>query len=61
VFYGLLGHGYPAAFGSSVAQLGGLLLVVAVLALSLLRPATGTPGAAGATGATGATRATTEG
>ena len=41
VFYGLLGHGYRAAFGSSVAQLGGLLLVVAVLALSLLRPAVG--------------------
>ena len=41
VFYGLLGHGYRVAFGASVAQLGGLLLVVAVLALSLLarRPA----------------------
>ena len=49
VFYGLLGHGYPAAFGSSVAQLGGLLLVVAVLALSLLRPATPVTGATGAT------------
>jgi hypothetical protein len=45
VFYGLLGHGYPAAFGSSVAQLGGLLLVVAALALILLRPATGATGA----------------
>jgi MFS family permease len=41
VFYGLLGHGYRAAFGSSVAELGGLLLVVAALALTLLRPAAG--------------------
>jgi predicted MFS family arabinose efflux permease len=45
VFYGLLGHGYRAAFGSSVAELGGLLLVVAALALTLLRPATGATGA----------------
>ena len=41
VFYGLLSHGYRVAFGSSVAELGGLLLVVAALALTLLRPATG--------------------
>jgi MFS family permease len=48
VFYGLLGQGYRAAFGSSVAELGGLLLVVAALALILLRPAT----VSSATGAT---------
>jgi EmrB/QacA subfamily drug resistance transporter len=42
IFYGLLDHGYRAAFGWSVAQMGGLLLAVAALALSLLRPATAT-------------------
>ena len=42
IFYGLLDHGYRAAFGWSVAQMGGLLLVVAALALSLLRPAPAT-------------------
>jgi MFS family permease len=42
VFYGLLDHGYRAAFGSSVAQLGCLLLAVAALTLSLLRPAAAT-------------------
>ena len=35
VFYGLLGHGYRAAFGSSGAELGGLLLGVTALALIL--------------------------
>jgi len=39
IFYGLLSHGYRAAFGSSVAQMGCLLLAVAALTLSLLRPA----------------------
>jgi MFS family permease len=39
IFYGLLGHGYRAAFGSSIAQMGCLLLAVAALTLTLLRPA----------------------
>jgi len=39
VFYGLLDHAYRAAFGWSVAQMGCVLLVVAPLTLSLLRPA----------------------
>jgi len=39
IFYGLLDHGYRAAFGSSVAELGCLLIAVAALTLSLLRPA----------------------
>ena len=38
VFYGLLARGYPTAFGSSQAQLGVLLLAVAALTLTLLRP-----------------------
>jgi MFS family permease len=40
IFYGLLEHGYRAAFGSSVAQMGCLLLVVAALTLSMLCPVT---------------------
>ena len=39
IFYGLLDHGYRAAFGWSVAQMGCLLLAVAALTLCLLRPA----------------------
>ena len=39
VFYGLLNHGYATAFGSSVAEMGVLLLAVAALTLILLRPA----------------------
>src|SRR3984957_2008346 len=42
IFFGLLSHGYPAAFGTSMAQLGGLLLVVAALTLTLLRPSSAT-------------------
>jgi EmrB/QacA subfamily drug resistance transporter len=42
IYFGTLSHGYPAAFGVSVAQMGGLLLVVAALTLTLLRPATAT-------------------
>jgi EmrB/QacA subfamily drug resistance transporter len=42
IFYGLLDHGYRAAFGWSVAQMGCLLLAVAALTLSLLRPAAAT-------------------
>jgi Na+/melibiose symporter-like transporter len=38
IFFGLLRHGFPAAFGTSMAQMGGLLLVVAALTLTLLRP-----------------------
>jgi EmrB/QacA subfamily drug resistance transporter len=38
IFYGLLARGYPAAFGASQAQLGVLLLGVAALTLTLLRP-----------------------
>jgi EmrB/QacA subfamily drug resistance transporter len=38
IFFGLLGHGFAAAFGTSLAQMGGLLLVVAALTLTLLRP-----------------------
>ncbi len=38
IFFGLLSHGFPAAFGTSMAQMGGLLLVVAALTLTLLRP-----------------------
>jgi MFS family permease len=37
LFYGLLAHGYPAAFGSSVAEMGVLLLCVAALALTMPR------------------------
>lgn len=44
VFYGLLDRGYPAAFGSAVAQMGVLLLAVAALTLTLLRPAGATGG-----------------
>ena len=39
IFFGLLSHGFPAAFGTSMAQMGALLLVVAALTLTLLRPA----------------------
>jgi EmrB/QacA subfamily drug resistance transporter len=42
IFYGLLDHGYRVAFGWSLAQMGGLLLAVGVLTLSLLRPAAAT-------------------
>jgi hypothetical protein len=42
IFFGVLDHGYPAAFGFSQAQMGCLLLGVAALALTLLRPATAT-------------------
>ncbi len=42
VFFGLLSRGFPAAFGTSMAQMGGLLLVVAALTLTLLRPASTT-------------------
>ena len=42
VFFGLLSHGFPAAFGASMAQMGGLLLVVAALTLTLLRPSSAT-------------------
>ena len=38
IFFGLLSHGFPEAFGASMAQMGGLLLVVAALTLTLLRP-----------------------
>ena len=38
IFFGLLSHGFPAAFGTSIAQMGALLLVVAALTLTLLRP-----------------------
>jgi MFS family permease len=38
IFFGLLSHGFAAAFGASLAQMGGLLLVVAALTLTLLRP-----------------------
>ena len=38
IFFGLLSHGFPDAFGTSMAQMGGLLLVVAALTLTLLRP-----------------------
>jgi EmrB/QacA subfamily drug resistance transporter len=38
IFFGLLSHGFPEAFGTSMAQMGGLLLVVAALTLTLLRP-----------------------
>jgi predicted MFS family arabinose efflux permease len=38
VFYGLLPRGYRAAFGSSVAEMGLLLLSVAALALIIPRP-----------------------
>jgi EmrB/QacA subfamily drug resistance transporter len=38
IFFGLLSHGFAAAFGTSLAQMGGLLLVVAALTLTLLRP-----------------------
>ena len=42
IFFGLLSHGFPAAFGTSMAQMGGLLLVVAALTLTLLRPSSAT-------------------
>ena len=42
VFFGLLSRGFPAAFGASMAQMGGLLLVVAALTLTLLRPSSAT-------------------
>jgi len=42
VFFGLLSYGFPAAFGTSTAQMGGLLLVVAALTLTLLRPSSTT-------------------
>jgi EmrB/QacA subfamily drug resistance transporter len=42
VFFGLLSRGFPAAFGASMAQMGGLLLVVAALTLTLLRPSSTT-------------------
>jgi EmrB/QacA subfamily drug resistance transporter len=40
IFFGTLNHGYAAAFASSQAQMGCLLLGVAALALTLLRSAT---------------------
>jgi len=42
IFFGLLGHGFADAFSASVAQMGGLLLVVAALTLTLLRPSAAT-------------------
>ena len=42
IFFGLLSHGYREAFGTSMAQMGGLLLVVAALTLTLLRPSSAT-------------------
>src|SRR6202453_4123967 len=42
IFFGLLSHGFAAAFGTSVAQMGGLLVVVAALTLTLLRPSSAT-------------------
>jgi MFS family permease len=42
IFFGLLSHGFAAAFGTSLAQMGGLLLVVAALTLTLLRPSSAT-------------------
>ena len=42
IFFGLLSHGFPAAFGTSMAQMGVLLLVVAALTLTLLRPSPAT-------------------
>jgi EmrB/QacA subfamily drug resistance transporter len=42
IFFGLLSHGFPAAFGTSIAQMGALLLVVAALTLTLLRPSSAT-------------------
>jgi EmrB/QacA subfamily drug resistance transporter len=42
IFFGLLSHGFAAAFGTSLAQMGGLLLVVAALTLTLLRPPSAT-------------------
>jgi EmrB/QacA subfamily drug resistance transporter len=39
IFFGLLSHGFPAAFGTSMAQMAGLLVVVAALTMTLLRPA----------------------
>ena len=43
IFFGLLGHGFAAAFGASMAQMGGLLLVVAALTMTLLRPSGSAP------------------
>jgi EmrB/QacA subfamily drug resistance transporter len=42
IFFGLLSRGYADAFGASLAQLGGLLLVVGALTLTLLRPQSAT-------------------
>jgi hypothetical protein len=42
IFFGLLSHGFAVAFGTSLAQMGGLLLVVAALTLTLLRPSSAT-------------------
>jgi EmrB/QacA subfamily drug resistance transporter len=42
IYFGVLSHGYAAAFGTSLAQMGGLLLGVAALTLALLRPAAAT-------------------
>jgi len=38
IFFGLLSHGFAVAFGVSLAQMSGLLLAVAALTLTLLRP-----------------------
>ena len=42
IFFGLLSHGFAVAFGVSLAQMGGLLLAVAALTLTLLRPSSAT-------------------
>ena len=42
IFFGLLDHGYAPAFALSTAQMGCLLLGVAALSLTLLRPAAAT-------------------
>ena len=42
IFFALLSHGFPAAFGTSMAQMGALLLVVAALTMTLLHPAPAT-------------------
>jgi EmrB/QacA subfamily drug resistance transporter len=42
IFFGLLSHGFATAFGASLAQMGGLLLVVVALTLTLLRPSSPT-------------------
>jgi hypothetical protein len=38
IFFGLLPSGYPRAFEVSLAELAGLVLIVAVLAVVLPRP-----------------------